>query len=87
MELQIPTIPKGMVLIGSQCVNKHPQDLKVQYGRYFLNHFPSESSKNMIKVLSGAFHNCLEPINTFTIEGGSETALSREWFKQVFDSL
>ena len=32
-------------------------------------------------------HNCLAPINKLTVEGSSETALSREWFNQVFYSL
>ena len=41
----------------------------------------------MIKVLSCKFHKRLAPINMLTVEGGSETVLSTEWFNQAFDSL
>ena len=41
----------------------------------------------MKEVLSSIFHKHLAPINMSTVEGGSEAALSREFFNQVFDSL
>ena len=42
MERQILTIQNRIVVIGSQYVNKHPEDLKFQGGRSFPNHFHSK---------------------------------------------
>ena len=41
----------------------------------------------MMINLSCRFHKYLGPFNMLTAKGFSETALSREWFNQVIDSL
>ena len=40
-ERQILTIRKRTLVIGIQCVNKHPRDFKLHQGTNFPNHFDS----------------------------------------------
>ena len=70
---QIVTIQKRILVIGSQCVDKHPYHFKPQYGRCFPTQSPSNSSKKVIEVLSWRFHKCLGHFNMLTVEGCSET--------------
>ena len=86
-ERRIVAILNRILVIGSQCVNKHPYDFKLQQGRYFPSHLHSELWKNIIKVPSCWFHKYLAPFNMLAVEGCSETAVFREWSNQVFDSL
>ena len=55
-ERQILTIRNRILVIGSPCLNKQPYDLKLQSERYFPNHFSSQWSKDMVKVLSWRFY-------------------------------
>ena len=66
-ERQILTIRKTILVIGSPCVNKHPYDYKLQSGRFFPNSSSSQYWKNVVKVLSWRFYQCLEPFNMLTI--------------------
>ena len=86
-ERQIVTIQNRILVIRSECVDKHPYDSKLQQGRYFPSHLHSERWQNIIKVHSCWFEKYLTPFNIMTVKGCSETAVFREWSNQVFDSL
>ena len=55
-ERQILTIRNKILVIGSPCVNKQPNDWKIQSGRFFPKYFSSQWWKNMVKVLSRRFY-------------------------------
>ena len=82
-ERQILKIQKRILVMGSPCVNQEPNDLKLQWGRYFPHYFSWQWLKNMVKVLSWRFYLCLKPFNMLTVEGCFETALNSEWLDQA----
>ena len=84
-ERQILTIRNRILVIGSNCVNKHRYDFKFQEGTNFPNHFISEWWKDLTRYR--IFHKCLGHFNMLTVDGSSETWLFREWSNEIFHNV
>ena len=78
----VSSSPK-IVFIGSQCVNKHSQDLAFGDERTFRKQFACQLPMNMIKLLGCRFQHCLGRFPILLLEASSEMIL----FRHLSDSI
>ena len=63
---------KRILVIAGSYVNRRSQDFRHYQDRHFRTEVPSQSRKNLIKLLPFRFQQFLLPCNMLTVQGRTE---------------
>ena len=80
-------IKKGILVIGSQCVNEKSWDFEYHYKWFFPTRLPSKWSVNMEKELPLRLNQCFGPFTMLPVDPSSQRGLLRHLSDHVFGIL